>query len=229
MNEYISGDTVVRLNRVSKEYGDSERKTKAVSDISLTAGKRELVLVLGPSGSGKTTLLSLIAGFIQPSAGDAFLFGKPIKVYGDSDLQSVRAGRMGFVFQNFMLLESLTVLENIKIVLRFTGVTGSRATRRAMEFLSHFEVDRHASKYPHQLSQGEKQRVAVARAVVNDAELILADEPTASLESSQGFEIIGLLTDYAFARGACVVVASHDTRIEKYASTVLRMQDGRIV
>jgi putative ABC transport system ATP-binding protein len=219
---------VVQLASVSKIFGSNEHKTIAVQDISLEASPGELVLLLGPSGSGKTTLLTLIAGLVEPTSGTVSLFGRNIEDYTSKELQKLRAARIGFVFQTFHLIDSLTVIENVALVVRFGGKTKTETKRQALRMLDQFHIEHLAKKFPANLSQGEKQRVAVARAIANGAELIIADEPTASLETKQGFDIIRLLHEYAKEENRCVIVASHDLRIVEFADRVLRLEDGVI-
>jgi putative ABC transport system ATP-binding protein len=218
----------VTLVDVSKIFGKNGRKTVAVDKISFDSRPGEMVLFLGPSGSGKTTLLTLIAGLLPPSSGEVVLFGKPVERYSIRDLQLLRARQMGFVFQTFQLIDALTAEENIKLVLHFAGHQKQTAKEKASMLLHQLHIGHLADKLPTEMSQGEKQRVAVARAIANDPELILADEPTASLESTQGFEVIRLLYQYAKAHQRCVIVASHDLRLAEYADRVIRMADGRL-
>ena len=218
----------VTLVDVSKIFGRNGRKTVAVDKISFDSRPGEMVLFLGPSGSGKTTLLTLIAGLLPPTSGEVVLFGKTVERYSIRDLQLLRARQMGFVFQTFQLIDALTAEENIKLVLHFAGHQKQTATEKAGKLLRQLHIDHLADKLPTEMSQGEKQRVAVARAIANDPELILADEPTASLESTQGFEVIRLLHQYAKEYQRCVIVASHDLRLAEYADRVIRMADGRL-
>jgi len=220
---------IVQLANLTKIFGTNEHKTSAVRNVSLQASSAELLLLLGPSGSGKTTLLTLIAGLIQPTSGTASLFGRNIECYSSKELQQLRAGRIGFVFQTFHLIDSLTVIENVALVLRFAGKSRTEAQCRAKRLLQQFHIEYLAKKFPATLSQGEKQRVAVARAIANSADLIIADEPTASLETRQGFDIIRLLHEYAKKQNRCVIVASHDLRIVDFADRVLRLEDGAIL
>lgn len=219
---------MVEMADVSKIFGTNEHKTTAVRNVSLQASCGELVLLLGPSGSGKTTLLTLAAGLVRPTSGTVSLFGKNVESYVPGELQLLRALRIGFVFQNFHLIDSLKVIENVALVLRFAGKTRAEAKGIARALLEKFHVGHLASKFPSTLSQGEKQRVAVARAIANGAKLIIADEPTASLETGQGFDIIRLLHEYAKKQNRCVIIASHDLRIVEFADRVLRMQDGML-
>jgi putative ABC transport system ATP-binding protein len=228
MSEVLLREPVVRLDNVSKVFGSRERATAAVRDVSLQACAGELILLLGPSGSGKTTLLTLMAGLSRPTAGRVRLFGRFIDDYTPRDLQALRARRVGFVFQTFLLLDSLTALENVAMVLRFNGHSGQKCRRLARALLERFEVAHLSSAFPRTMSQGEKQRVAIARALANDADLIIADEPTGSLETGQGLAIIRLLHGQARERKTCVVAASHDLRLAEFADRIIRLEDGRI-
>lgn len=229
MNTLESEKQVIDLRNVSKSFGANGGATVAVRNISLSCRAGELVLLIGPSGSGKTTLLTMMAGLLRPSEGSVFLFGNEVRDYSYEKLQDLRATRLGFIFQNFLLIDSLTVLENVALVLRFAGATGGRATEEARRLLRKFGIEHVAGKSPSKLSQGEKQRVAIARAIANGAQLIIADEPTASLESKQGLEIICLLRNLAKEQKKCVVVATHDLRLVDYADTILHLRDGEIV
>lgn len=217
---------VIKLGGVVKQFATNGRRQTALSNVTLEAYRGELLLLLGPSGSGKTTLLTIIAGLMPPSAGEVALFGRSIDQYSKRELQWLRSTRLGFVFQTFHLLDYLTALENVALVLRFGGRSKSQARRKAGELLRQMRIEHLAGKLPPRMSQGEKQRVAVARAIAGGADLILADEPTASLESSQGFDIIRLLYRYARNHDKCVLVASHDQRIRQFAHRILTLSDG---
>jgi len=219
-------EQMVRLVAIEKRFDEGGHERVAVRLASLTAHRGELHLLLGPSGSGKTTLLTLIAGLQPPTAGQVCLFGRDLKKYTASGLQRLRAREIGFVFQDSKLIDSLSVLGNIVLVGRFAGRSRAEATARANDLLERFDLGYLRGRMPQRLSQGEKQRVAVLRAIANDATLILADEPTASLESAQGALVIRLLRDYAQERGGCVVVASHDLRLIAYADRIWRLADG---
>ncbi len=226
MNRIITSEPIVRLRNVTKVFGPGEGRTVAVQGVSLEAHRGEFIMLLGPSGSGKTTLLTLIAGLMCPTSGHASLFGRNIVHYSANELQELRARRIGFVFQTFHLIDALTVVENVALALRFAGATRSESRRRAVDLLSRLGVRHLSRKYPGMLSHGEKQRVAVARAIANDAALILADEPTASLDIDQGLNIIRLLHRYAVEDDKCVIVASHDTRIVDCADRIVKLENG---
>ena len=229
MNSTETNVAAAQLIGVTKTFRMDGNATNAVHNISVDAHFGELLLLLGPSGSGKTTLLTLLAGFLEPTTGVVRLSGKNLRELSLQELQKLRAEKMGFVFQTFHLIDALTVVENITLVLRFAGRRVDDARRRALEQLSELRIEHLASKFPPRLSHGEKQRVAVARAVANNADLILADEPTSSLESTQGFEIIQLLHKYAREENKCVIVASHDLRLLDFADRVIRLEDGCII
>jgi putative ABC transport system ATP-binding protein len=228
MNEVTNEREAVRLANVSKVFGTNSHLTTAVRDVTLSAFAGELVLLLGPSGSGKTTLLTLMAGLIEPTEGRVLLFGSDVQRYSEDELQELRARRLGFIFQNFLLVDSLSVLENISLVLQFAGKGKAAARSAARGLLRQFALERFANAFPLRLSQGERQRVAIARAIANGANLITADEPTASLESGQGLVIIELLRSLAHEGNRGVIVASHDLRLVKFADRVVRLRDGAI-
>jgi putative ABC transport system ATP-binding protein len=219
---------VVRLEQVTKVFNGSGHPTTAVRDVSLEARRGETVLLMGPSGSGKTTLLTLIAGLARPTSGRVTLFGRGIEEFSARELQSLRARRIGFIFQTFLLIDALTAAENIEIVLRFGLMRRAERAAKTRALLRELGVEHLASRFPGGLSQGEKQRVAIARALANDAELIIADEPTGSLETRQAVGIIELLHEQAKRRNTAVIVASHDLRLKDYADRTLRLQDGMI-
>jgi putative ABC transport system ATP-binding protein len=222
-------ENIVSIRNVSKSYKINEHSSVGVKDINFEAKPGELVLFLGPSGSGKTTLLTLIAGLLQPSEGKISLFKKQIDSYSNAELQRLRAKKIGFIFQTFLLIDALTALQNIELVLRFAFKSKKEAKRIAANLLKELEIDYLADKLPTTMSQGEKQRVAVARAIANNAELILADEPTASLDGANGLIIIELLHKYAAKNNKCVIVVSHDLRLKEYADRIIKLEDGKIL
>jgi putative ABC transport system ATP-binding protein len=219
---------ITQLINVSKSYDGTGRGTIALKNISFAAGPGELILLLGPSGSGKTTFLTLMAGMQGPTSGEVYLFGKQTMEYSQRDLQEIRAKRIGFVFQAFYLIDSLTVVQNVMMVMKFAGTARDIAKKTALTYLEKFGVKHLANSMPSKISQGEKQRVAIARALVNGAELIIADEPTGSLASKQGLEIIELLKKSSREENRCVVIASHDERIISLADRVLWLNDGEM-
>ncbi len=223
-----TGGPVIRLEKVTKIFNGSGHPTTAVREVSLEARRGEMVLLLGPSGSGKTTLLTLIAGLTRPTSGSISLFGKSVEEYSAAELQSLRAEKIGFIFQTFLLIDSLTATENVEIVLRFNGKRRAERTEKTRALLAELGIGYLAGRFPCAMSQGEKQRVAVARAIANDAELLIADEPTGSLETRQAVDIIALLHGQAKTRHTTVIIASHDLRLKEFADRTLRLQDGML-
>lgn len=218
----------VQLAEVTKIYEGPGGGTVALRNVSFSASPGEMILLLGPSGSGKTTFLTLLAGLQRPSSGRVFLFGKQIQEYSRKELQLIRAVRLGFIFQTFYLLDSLSVIQNVMMVKRFAGSGKNEARKTSMEYLARFGVDKLANKLPPEISQGEKQRVAIVRALINGAGLIIADEPTGSLATKQGIEIVDFLVRSSKDEGRCVIIASHDERIVKYADRVMYLTDGEL-
>jgi putative ABC transport system ATP-binding protein len=219
---------IIMLQNVSKLYKINEHTSIGVKGIDFQAKPGELVLLLGPSGSGKTTLLTLIAGLLRPSEGSIRLFSNPIGSYSKSELQKIRAQKIGFIFQTFLLIDALTSSQNIELVMKFNSKPKKEARKSVSALLKDLRIEYLADKLPSSMSQGEKQRVAVARAVANNAELILADEPTASLDTENGSIIIELLSSFA-RNNKCVIVASHDLRLKKYADRIIYLENGKII
>ena len=221
-------ENIVSLMNVSKSYNGIRTETPVLRDVSLTARQSEMILLLGPSGSGKTTLLTIISGLQPVTCGDVYLFGKKINEYSQYELQVIRARRMGFIFQNFNLINSLNVIQNVILVLKFAGSDAKFAKVIAQEYLRKLGIENLSYSLPGRISHGEKQRVAIARSLVNGASLILADEPTGSLSSRQGMEIIALLRKSCEDERRCVIIASHDQRIKNFADRVIHLSDGQL-
>jgi ABC-type lipoprotein export system ATPase subunit len=221
--------SLAQMSSVSKTFNRSGTKTDALHNVTFQANAGELTLLLGPSGSGKTTFLTLLAGLQKPTEGTVTIFDKNVKDYSSKELQILRARHIGFIFQTFYLLDSLTSLENVMLVMKFAGISKNESRVRAEEFLDRFGVKNLGNAYPKTLSQGEKQRVAVARALANGAELILADEPTGSLATQQGMTIVHFLKEAVKTENRCIIIASHDERIKTFADRVLHLSDGEII
>ncbi len=228
MNRENDNQNVVDLKNISKVYESNANKTGALTDVNFSGNKGELLLLLGPSGSGKTTMLTIIAGFNAPTSGKVCLFGKNIDKYSQSELQLIRAEKIGFIFQSFLLIDALTVYENVELVLKFFKRNRSNVKKQTREALNKVGISHLANKTPLELSHGETQRTAIARAFANNADLLIADEPTASLETQQGKEIIMLLHSYANEFNKCVIVASHDLRLKILADKIFYIENGII-
>jgi putative ABC transport system ATP-binding protein len=198
-----------------------------VRDVTLTVAPGEVVLIMGPSGSGKTTLLLMLGALLRPSAGEIMVNGTTISALPESRLPDIRIKQFGFIFQDFNLLSALSVLENVALVGQLSGKKKGPAGKKAADLLSQLGLEKRLHFLPDKLSGGEKQRVAVARALVNDPTIILADEPTANLDSKIGHEIMRLLRNIAKEQRRSVIIVSHDQRIKDIADRVLWLEDGQ--
>jgi putative ABC transport system ATP-binding protein len=216
----------LRIEQVTKRYGSGSMQVAAVNDVSLSVGRAEIVLIMGPSGSGKTTLLSMMGALLKPTAGSIELNGEAMSSLAEDRLPQIRLAQIGFIFQDFNLLSALTAVENVAIVAELAGTRHREARARAASLLGELGLAERLDFKPEKLSGGEKQRVAIARALVNDPALILADEPTANLDSRIGHEIMRLLRRIAKEQGRSVVIVSHDQRIKDIADRVLWLEDG---
>lgn len=220
-------DVILEANGLTKVFGSGESAVRAIEDVVLEVHRGEIVLVMGPSGSGKTTLLTMIGGLLKPTSGAVRINGYDVTSLRESELPEVRRRMVGFVFQVSNLLEPLSVLENVEVVLNLAGENGRGARRKAEGLLRDLGLGDRLRFNPNSLSGGEKQRVSIARALANDPLLILADEPTANLDSKQGHDVVVLLRDIAKKQGRSVVIVSHDHRIREVADRVLWLEDGR--
>ncbi|RIK53709.1 MAG: ABC transporter ATP-binding protein [Chloroflexi bacterium] len=218
--------STLQINHVTKRYGAGATEVTAVRDVSLSVAPGEIVLIMGPSGSGKTTLLSMLGALLKPTDGEIHLNGAVISALAENRLPDIRLKQFGFVFQDFNLLSALTASENVSIVAELAGLGAGAARRKAASILTDLGLRERLNFLPEKLSGGEKQRVAIARALINDPTLILADEPTANLDSKIGHEIMRLLRKIAKEQGRSVVIVSHDQRIQDIADRVLWLEDG---
>jgi len=223
---HASGETL-QVTGVTKRFGSGPTEVTAVRDVSLSVGAGEIVLIMGPSGSGKTTLLSMLGALLKPSDGEIRLNGTVISALAEDRLPDIRLRQFGFIFQDFNLLGALSALENVAIVAELAGTRPGAARRKAAALLTELGLGERLNFIPEKLSGGEKQRVAIARALINDPGLILADEPTANLDSKIGHEIMRLLRRIAREQGRSVVIVSHDQRIQDIADRVLWLEDGQ--
>jgi len=218
--------STLQIDHVTKRYGAGDTEVTAVRDVSLSVKPGEIVLIMGPSGSGKTTLLSMLGALLKPTDGEIHLNGAVISALAENRLPDIRLKQFGFVFQDFNLLSALTALENVSIVAELAGNKAAAARQKAASILTELGLGERLNFLPEKLSGGEKQRMAIARALINDPALILADEPTANLDSKIGHEIMRLLRRIAKEQGRSVVIVSHDQRIKDIADRVLWLEDG---
>jgi putative ABC transport system ATP-binding protein len=222
------GKKILELVSVSKSYGHGHTLIQAVDNVGLEIMAGELILVMGPSGSGKTTMLSISGGLLAPDSGEVVIAGTGLSEQKASGITDLRLGKVGFVFQSFNLLASLTALENVALVMNLAGRTDKSVHDDAYSLLLRLGLEERVDHVPADLSGGEKQRVALARALANDPPLILADEPTGNLDSRSGREVMMLLYDLAKQENRAVVVVSHDARIIDIADRVLWLEDGKL-
>lgn len=218
---------MIELKGITKTYGRGEGAVGALAGVDLTIGRGDFVTIMGPSGSGKSTLLHLLGLLDAPTGGEYLLEGHPVHGLPDRELSRIRNRRYGFVFQSFNLLPELTALENAALPLRYAGVPRGEAAERAAALLAQVGLAKRGHHYPAQLSGGEQQRVAVARAVANEPDVIMADEPTGNLPSATGGEIMELLRGLN-DKGVTLVVVTHDQRIGDLGRTKVRLRDGRV-
>ena len=219
---------MIRLEEVSKTYRTERIETKALDRVTLTIGGGEFVAVMGPSGCGKTTLLNLIGLLDVPSAGRVAIDGASVTTRRDRELSRLRNEKVGFIFQSFHLIPDLTVLDNVQIPLLYRRIGGAERRRLALAALERVGLSSRVHHFPTQLSGGQQQRVAVARALVGQPRVLLADGPTGNLDSQMGEEVLGLLEE-ANREGTTVVMVTHDARMAERAHRLVRLFDGRQV
>jgi putative ABC transport system ATP-binding protein len=225
----LDGALLYELAGIAKTFGQGNTQVRALDGIELTIHRGEFLVVAGPSGSGKTTLLQLLGGLDHPSAGSIFFEGRDLARAGDGELTELRLERVGFVFQQFNLVPTLTARQNVEAALAPRGLKGTVRTARANELLASVGLGPRADHLPTQLSGGEQQRVAIARALANDPDVLLADEPTGNLDSTTGGELLELLSKLNLERGLTIVLITHDPAIAKGASRTIQMRDGRLL
>lgn len=220
---------VLALDGVSHHYGDSRTGVQALRKVTMSVGRGEVVSVVGPSGGGKTTALLVMGLLLTPDTGTVRIGGRDAGALPERERSALRMLRLGYLFQDYNLLHSLTSLENVAVPLRYAGVRKAAALRRAGELLDALGLAGRVGHRPGALSGGEKQRVATARALALGPDLILADEPTANLDSATGRLVIEQLTESARQQQAGVVIVTHDSRLNGFADRVLHLEDGRLL
>ena len=222
-------DKGIALASLTKIYAEGRIRVKAVSSVDLHVKEGEVVGLFGPSGSGKTTLLSVIGCILRPTEGSVRIYGTEISTLDEAQLPHIRKKYFSFIFQGFNLFPSLTAYENVAIVLKLNGIKGAQADQRAREMLTSVGLSDRMQFLPRDLSGGQKQRVSIARALAADSPIILADEPTANLDQANGRRVMEMLETFAVRQKKCVVVATHDSRLEDIFGRILTMEDGRII
>lgn len=219
---------MIETRNLVRVFRTEEVETTALNSINISVGDGEFLALMGPSGCGKSTLLSILGLLDSPTSGQYRFLSQNVEGYGEKKLASIRKETIGFVFQSFNLIDTLTVYENIELPLRYINIGKDERQQRVDELMKRFAIDHRASHFPHQLSGGQQQRVAIARAVVKVPKLILADEPTGNLDSKNGEEVMQLLRDLN-EQGTTIIMATHSQSDSNYASRVLKLFDGQVI
>ncbi|MBZ5719044.1 MAG: ABC transporter ATP-binding protein [Acidobacteriia bacterium] len=220
---------VISVRGVNKVYSEGASQVPALFDIDLDVAPGEVVLLMGPSGSGKTTLLSIMGCILKATSGSVRIAGAEVAGLSEKQLPGIRLEHIGFVFQGFNLFPTLSVGENVELALDLKGIGGAKAKHEARRLLEQVGLLSKYDTFPTDLSGGQKQRVAIARALAGSPGVILADEPTAALDSHTGRSVMQMMRDLAHQRGRAVVVVTHDNRVLEFGDRIVRMEDGRIV
>lgn len=224
----MSSDVLIQTVDLRKTYVTEAMEIPALQGVSVELHKGEFTAVAGPSGSGKSTLLHLVGGLDRPTGGEILLEGEPMSRLSRDQLARLRLTRIGFVFQAYNLIPVLTVLENTAFVLELQGVARAERIRRARRVLSELGIDAYANQYPNRVSGGQQQRVAVARAMVGEPSIVLADEPTANLDTAMSLDLIDLMRRLNSEQGSTFFFATHDSRLLDRVSRLITLVDGRI-
>ena len=220
---------VVDVRRVEKHFGDGPDRIHVLKQVNLQAYAGEILMLVGPSGCGKTTLLSAIAGTLRVESGEIEVFRKPLHAMSGGALTRFRAAHIGFIFQQFNLIPTLSVAENVGIPLLIQGVTNGEARKRSRAALDAVGLGDRWKERPNKLSGGQQQRVAIARALVHEPPLVICDEPTAALDAQNGEVVLELFRNVARSPDRAVIIVTHDNRIFSYADRIARMDDGEII
>jgi putative ABC transport system ATP-binding protein len=219
----------VKANELVKWFGEGEAKTIAVRDVSFEAHFGEMLYIVGPSGSGKTTLLSMISGILRPNSGTVLIEDRDIWNMTSDQLADFRLNRVGFVFQDYHLFPRLTTAENAAIPLILKKCDWNECVKQAMKYLEVVGLKERAHLPPVKLSGGEQQRVAIARAIASHPDILIFDEPTASLDGDTGRKILEFVKKNILNENRCIIIVTHDSRIYEYSDRIMKMEDGKIV
>jgi putative ABC transport system ATP-binding protein len=219
---------LIEVKQINKAFGGNDVLVEVLRGIDLKIESGEFVAIMGPSGSGKSTLLSILGGIENPTSGSVTLEGVDLASLSDDDRTRMRRRRIGFIFQAFNLISTLTAIENVALPMELDGLPRREAMERARETLNRVEMGSRASHIPSKLSGGEQQRVAIARALAIRPAIIFADEPTGNLDSRQGARVTQLMRDLVKVHGQTIVMVTHDAHVAEAASRLVRLQDGRI-
>jgi len=220
---------MIRTEHLSKVYRMGEIEVPALRDVSLEIEEGEFLAIVGPSGSGKSTLLNMLGCLDKPTSGAVFIGGVNTASLSENELAEIRREKIGFIFQQFNLIHSLTALENVALPMFFAGVNSNARIKRAAELLAKVGLEKRMHHKPSELSGGQQQRVAIARALSNNPAVIIGDEPTGNVDSETGDAIMGILEGLNRNEGRTIIVVTHDTEIAAHAPRVIRMKDGRLL
>lgn len=221
-------DPLVRLESITKLYAEAGRQTTVLRDVTFSCAEGETIVLMGKSGSGKSTLLNLISAIDTPSSGEVWVGGQPLTRLSEHERTLFRRRNIGFVFQFFNLVPTLTVLENVLLPLELNGSTGKQAHQAAREMLAQVGLEQRGGSYPDRLSGGEQQRVAIARALIHDPLLVLADEPTGNLDSETSRQVLTLIDRLTRQAGKTIMLVTHSPDVVQMADRVLHLRDGRL-
>ena len=224
----MNDNKAAEIRKLVKDYGVKGFQTKVLRGIDLTILKNDFIAVMGPSGSGKTTLLNILSTIDQPTQGTVILDGKDISKMSNKELSELRRDKIGFIFQDYNLLDTMTLEDNIALPLSLSRISGRECIRRTKELAEMFGLKEHLQKYPYQLSGGQKQRGAACRALITEPEIIFADEPTGALDSKAGRELLECLKKVNEDRQATILMVTHDPFCASYARDVYMLSDGQI-
>ena len=220
---------ILKAKHVSKIYGlGSKHPYQALNDITLTINEGEFVCIMGPSGAGKSTLLNVLTTIDFPTKGKAFIDGEEVRTLSSHQVGLLRYERLGFIFQNFNLLDALTVKENIAVPLSLASVNRQEIDERIISIASKLNIEKLLEKYPYECSGGQRQRIAIARALINHPKIIVADEPTGNLDSANSHEVLDFFSKLNTEEGVTILMVTHDPLIASYSSKLLYIKDGMI-
>jgi putative ABC transport system ATP-binding protein len=222
-------DVAIRCRGIRKHYGDNDNRVEALRGIDLDIEKGKLTLLVGPSGSGKTTLLSIITTILTPDSGELYLLEKDMRRSSEEDKAAFCRDYVGIVFQSLFLIPTLSVIENICLPLIIAGDSEKNAESKGMKLLEQMHLTHRSHSSPTSLSKGQQQRIAIARAMVNESQILVCDEPTSSLDQTSGLEIMTLLKEKVLHSSRAVLVVTHDQRTFPFADRIIYMNDGQIV
>ena len=220
--------SAIAVRELTKTYAEGATGTLALRGVDLDVHAGEVLMLMGPSGSGKTTLLSIMGCILTATSGSVRVGGREVVGLREKELPALRLQHIGFVFQGFNLFPTLTARENVELMLDLKGVPAAAAKRRAHELLDQVGLGEKHGSFPADLSGGQKQRIAIARALAGDPEIILADEPTAALDSQTGRNVMEMMSELAHKRGRAVVIVTHDSRVLSFADRIVKIEDGAI-